>query len=66
MVDLDRIELGTLAPGDPLAAQARRELATAFSSELTQQTVAAIRKEVGVEINRAAVDAVRKQLTGVN
>lgn len=66
VVDLDRIELGTLAPGDPLAAQARSELATAFTGELTQQAVAAIRKEVGVEINPAAVDAVRKQLTGAN
>lgn len=64
IVDLDRIELGTLAPGDPLAAQARGELAQAFSAELTQQAVAAIREEVGVEINRAAVDAVRRQLTG--
>jgi peptidyl-prolyl cis-trans isomerase D len=64
VVDLDRIELGTLAPGDPLAAQARGELAQAFSAELTQQAVAAIREEVGVEINRAAVDAVRRQLTG--
>jgi peptidyl-prolyl cis-trans isomerase D len=66
VVDLDRIELGKLAPGDPLAAQARSELATAFTGELTQQAVAAIRKEVGVEINPAAVDAVRKQLTGAN
>lgn len=66
VVDLDRIELGTLAPGDPLAAQARSELATTLSSELTQQAVAAIRKEVGVETNRAAIDAVRKQLSGSN
>lgn len=64
VVDLDRIELGQLAPGDPLAAQARSELAQAFSAELTQQAVAAFRKEVGVEINRAAVDAVRQQLAG--
>jgi hypothetical protein len=64
VVDLDRIELGTLAPGDPLALQARRELAQAFAGELTQQAVAAIRREVGVEINRAAVAAVRRQLTG--
>ena len=66
VVDLDRIELGTLAPGDPLAAQARRELGNAFAGELTQQAVAAIRKEVGVEVNRSAVDAVRRQLTGAN
>lgn len=64
LVDLDRIELGSLAANDPLAAQARRELGTAFANELTQQAVAAIRKEVGVEINRAAVEAVRKQLSG--
>ena len=64
VVDLDRIELGTLAPNDPLAAQARRELAQAFSAELSQQAVAAIRKELGVEINQAAVAAVRRQLTG--
>ena len=64
VVDLDRIELGKLAPGDPLALQARRELAQAFAGELTQQAVAAIRREVGVEVNRTAVDAVRRQLTG--
>lgn len=66
LVDLDRIELGRLAPNDPLALQARSELAQAFFAELTQQAVAAIRREVGVEINRAAVDSVRKQLTGAN
>lgn len=66
VVDLDRIELGQMAPNDPLAVQARRELAQAFSGELTQQAVAAIRKEVGVETNPTAVAAVRKQLTGGN
>lgn len=66
VVDLDRIELGALAPNDPLGQQARRELSQAFSAELTQQAVAAMRKELGVEINRSAVDAVRKQLTGTN
>ncbi len=66
IVALDRIELGTLTANDPLALQARRELSQAFSGELIQQAIAAIRKAVGVEINRAAVDAVRKQLTGGN
>ena len=64
IVDLDRIELGKLEPNDPLAMQAQRELSQAFTSELTQQAVAAIRAEMGVEINRTAVDAVRQQLTG--
>lgn len=66
VVDLDRIELGTLAASNPLVQQARTELATAFSAELTQQAVAAMRREVGVEINRASVAAVRKQLLGTN
>lgn len=66
VVDLDRIELGKLEPNDPLGQQARRELSQAFTAELTQQAVAAIRAELGVEINRAAVDAVRQQLTGGN
>lgn len=66
VVDLDRVELGTLAPNDPLALQARRELTGVFASELTQQAVAAMRREVGVDINRAAVAAVRKQLLGGN
>lgn len=66
VIDLDRIELGTLAANDPLAQQARQELANAMTGELSQQAVAAMRKAVGVEINRSAVDAVRKQLTGGN
>ena len=66
VVDLDRIELGTLAPNDPLALQARNELSNTFSTELTLQAVAAFRKAVGVETNPAAVAAVRKQLTGGN
>lgn len=64
VVDLESIALGTMAANDPLAAQARTELARAFAAELTQQAVAAIRREVGVSTNRAAIDAVRKQLTG--
>ena len=66
VVDLDRIELGVMEANDPLALQARNELSSAFSSELTQQAVAAFRKAVGVETNPAAIDAVRKQLTGGN
>ena len=64
VVDLDRVEVGTLAPGDPLAAQARSEISDAFSTELTLQAIQAFRQAVGVETNRAAVEAVRKQLTG--
>lgn len=66
VVDLDRIEVGKLAPNDPLAQQARRELAGAMTAELSQQAVAAMRKAVGAEINAAGVAAVRRQLTGGN
>ena len=66
VIDLDRVELGTLVPNDPVAAQARSELSNAFSTELTLQAILAFRKAVGVETNRTAVDAVRKQLTGGN
>ena len=66
VIDLNRVELGTLTPGDPLAAQARGELSDAFSTELTLQAIQAFRKAVGVETNRTAVESVRKQLTGGN
>lgn len=66
VVDLDRIEVGAIEPNDPAVLQAGRELSQAMSSELTQQAVKAMRKAVGVEINPAAVDAVRKQLLGGN
>lgn len=64
VVVLDRIELGAPVANDPLVAQAQRELSTAFASELAQQAVAAIRKDIGVSTNAAAIDAVRKQLVG--
>ena len=66
VIDLDRVELGALVPNDPLAAQARSELSNAFSTELTLQAILAFRKAVGVETNKTAVEAVRKQLTGGN
>jgi peptidyl-prolyl cis-trans isomerase D len=49
-----------------LIGAARQQLAQALSSEYSEQLVAAMRKEVGVEINDSAVEAVRKQLTGEN
>ncbi|WP_375290180.1 SurA N-terminal domain-containing protein [Qipengyuania sp.] len=66
VVDLDRVELGKLENNDPIAAQINSELSTAFSQELAQQAVLAMREAVGVARNPEALEAVRRQLTGEN
>ncbi|QYU69730.1 hypothetical protein J4558_06260 [Leptolyngbya sp. 15MV] len=66
LVDLDQIETGTIARDNPLYAQARRELGVALGREYGDQFRAAMRAEVGVERNAAAIEAVRRQLTGAN
>lgn len=66
VVDLKDISTDEIAADDPLIGAARQQLAQALSSEYSEQLVAAMRKEVGVEINDSAVEAVRKQLTGEN
>lgn len=64
VVDLDRIELGEIAADDPLIAQARQQFNRELGEEYSQQMIAAMRNEVGVERNAAAIDAVRTQLVG--
>ncbi|WP_338446195.1 SurA N-terminal domain-containing protein [Pelagerythrobacter marensis] len=66
VVDLDEIETGTVASDDPLLAQTKRELGPAIGSEYADQLRVALRKELGVERNATAIDAVRKQLLGQN
>lgn len=66
LVQLDRIETGTIAKDDPVFAQAKRELGQTLGQEYAAQLRTALRGEVGVERNQAAIDAVRKQLTGQN
>jgi peptidyl-prolyl cis-trans isomerase D len=63
---LDTIEAGTVAPGDPLFAQTKQELSQAIQQELGAQMRLAIQKEFVAERNEAAIEAVRKQLTGTN
>ncbi len=64
LVDLEDIESKTLEAGDPLLAQARQQLAPALSAEYSAQLTNAMRKELGVETNASAIEAVRKQLAG--
>lgn len=66
VVDLDSIALDKLQANDPLIAQAKAEISQSWSAEYAQQLVAAMRKEVGVERNETAIEAVRRQLLGQN
>lgn len=66
VVDLDTISTDPIADSDPLVASAQQQLRTALGNEYAAQFYAAIRKELGVERNEAAITAVRKQLTGEN
>jgi peptidyl-prolyl cis-trans isomerase D len=66
VVDLDNIETPEIAANDPLIVAARQQLRGAFGDELSAQLTMAMRAELGVEINQAAVSAVRRQLTGEN
>jgi peptidyl-prolyl cis-trans isomerase D len=64
VVDLDKISTGEVQADDPIVASARQQLRGAISDELAEQLTLAIREELGVETNEAAVAAVRRQLTG--
>lgn len=66
LVDLDRIVPGAIERDDPVFAQAKRELGQTLGQEYAAQLRRALRAEVGVETNPAAIEAVRKQLVGEN
>ncbi|TCD05272.1 peptidylprolyl isomerase [Erythrobacteraceae bacterium CFH 75059] len=66
IVDLQRIEAGTVEANDPLLAQARTALAPVAGEEYAQQLVTAMRAAVGTSRNEAAIAAVRRQLAGDN
>ena len=66
VVDLADIETPEVAANDPLIVAARQQLRGAIGDELSEQLTNAMRAELGVETNQAAVDAVRRQLTGEN
>lgn len=64
VVSLRDIIPGQMKDDDPMLAQAREQLGGLAGREYSEQMLAAIRKEMGVERNPAAIDAVRKQLAG--
>jgi peptidyl-prolyl cis-trans isomerase D len=64
VVKLDEIALPPIDKNDPLIGATRRQLAGVFGDEYAQQLAHAAQREVGVEKNQAAIDAVAKQLTG--
>ncbi|MFA6220403.1 MAG: SurA N-terminal domain-containing protein [Erythrobacter sp.] len=66
VVDLDSISVDDLARNDPLVVQARGQMGQLVSGEYADMLRAAIREEMGVERNPAAIAAVRKQLLGGN
>lgn len=66
VVDLKSIEAGTIAKNDPEFVQTKRELGQLLAREYADQLRVAMREELGVERNPAAIEAVRKQLAGEN
>ena len=64
VVKLDEIVPGAVAADDPQLAAISRELGLLAGREYAEQFRRALRQEVGVQRNEAAVRAVAKQLTG--
>ncbi len=64
VVRLDEIEAPQVAVNDPIVLDTLRQLSQATSNEYVEQFVTAAQREVGVERNQAAIDAVAAQLTG--
>jgi peptidyl-prolyl cis-trans isomerase D len=66
VVRLDGIEAPEVAADDPIVLATLRQLSGTTSNEYLEQFVMAAQREVGVERNQAAIDAVAAQLTGQN
>jgi peptidyl-prolyl cis-trans isomerase D len=64
VVNLEAITTAPLDNEAELVAQTRQSLASTLSEEYRRQATAAMRKEVGVTRNDAAIAAVRRQLAG--
>lgn len=64
VVQLAKVEPGTLAAGDPLIPDTLRQLGRVSGDEYVQQFIAAAQREIGVERNENAIKAVSAQLTG--
>ncbi|OGS49492.1 MAG: peptidylprolyl isomerase [Erythrobacter sp. RIFCSPHIGHO2_12_FULL_63_10] len=66
LVNLETITADPVAADDPLIAATQAQLQSVLVSEYQDQMVAAMRKELGVERNDDAIEAVRKQLVGAS
>lgn len=64
VVRLEDIVPGAIAADDPRIAELQPELAQIYGREYVAQFRRALREDLGVERNEAAVRAVRRQLTG--
>lgn len=64
VVKLDEIEPGEIEAGDPLVLATLQQLGAATGQEYLEQFVGAVQREVGIERNQTAIDAVAAQLTG--
>ena len=66
VVHLDDVEAPTVAADDPIVVATLRQLSQATSNEYIEQFVGAAKREIGVERNQTAIDAVVAQITGQN
>ncbi|OYX63462.1 MAG: hypothetical protein B7Y89_05975 [Novosphingobium sp. 32-60-15] len=66
VISLKDIIPGAVKRADPIFAQASQEFRTVTGNEYAKSLNLAIRNDVGVERNEAAIKAVRNQLTGAN
>ena len=64
VVQLDEIDAPQIAQDDPLVAATVQQLSAVAAEEYVSQFAAAVNKEIGVERNQPAIDAVVAQLTG--
>jgi peptidyl-prolyl cis-trans isomerase D len=64
VVKLDDVTLPQIANDDPLIGATQQQLASVFGEEYSEELVHAAQRAVGVTKNQAAIDAVKKQLTG--
>lgn len=66
IVNVDSISVDEMPANSPAVAIAQSQLQTALAGEYQDQLIASMRDALGVETNDAAIEAVRKQLIGVN
>lgn len=64
VVRLDDIETPQVAANDPIVLGTMQQLGQIAGNEYTEQFIRAAQREVGVERNQPAIDAVAAQLTG--